>query len=204
MYIKYSTKGIIISGRNDGDDSRKILVFTESFGLIGAKVQGGRNLKSKLRAGTQDFCFGDFSLVRGKNGFKIVSARSQKNFFEIFKNDQLKLRAVGNILGLIKKLVAEEESQADLFNIVLNFLNFLDTKPTRGILVGFQNTPFDSVALAEALTLMRILHNLGYMVNDPEFSLPISSAEIDRSFLQTIAPRRSKIISLINQSLKSI
>jgi len=174
--------------------------LTENLGLLTARVQGGRNLHSKLRSGTQDFSFGEFSLVSGKGGWRLVSARTEKNFFENFRNSPAKLKISGNILTLIKKLVAEEarlndeagqEAKMPLFAVVLNFFNFL-------VFAREQD-----IALAECLTLVRILHSLGYMRYDPDFSVPISSSEIEIKDLEMIAPKRSKMVKLINESLKA-
>lgn len=194
MYYKHHTKGIVLSSRVEGDDSRRANLFTENFGLISARIQGSRKTHSKLRSGSQDFSFGEFSLVHGKAGWKVVSARVDKNFFEIFKNAPTKLKIVGNIFNLIKKLVSEEVSSLageSIFNIISNFFNFLATAKT------------SDIALAECLTLLRVLHTLGYMRYDPDFSIPISSLEIEVKDLETIAPKRSKIVALINESLKA-
>ena len=200
MYHKNHTKGIIISSKIEGNDSKRASIFTESFGLVGARVQGGRNLHSKLRGGSQDFCFGEFSLVHGKSGWRVVSVRAEKNFFEIFRNFPDKLKIVSNVLNLIKRLVDEEarpndkvgrEAHTSIFDIVVNFFNFLEKAKE------------NEIALAECLTLVRILHALGYMRHDPEFTVPISSSEIEIKDLEMIAPRRSKMVELINESLKA-
>jgi len=190
MYLKYHTKGIVISGKSESGDSRRINIFTENFGLINARVQGSRNVHSKLRNGTQDFSLGEFSLVSGKTGWRVVSARAEKNLFENFRNNPSKIKIMANILNLIKKLVGEEKQSA-VFSAVINLFIFLDSCSGK------------NVALAECLTIMRILHALGYMVSDPEISIPISSYEIAVEDLDTIAPRRKEIISLINESLKA-
>lgn len=191
MYHKHHTKGIIISGRIEGDSNRRVSLLTEDFGLINAKVRGARNSFSKLRGGSQDFSAGEFSLVHGKSGWGVVSVRSEKNFFESLRNSQTKLKVVGNIFGLIKKLVSGEEADTILFNTVLNFLNFLTKAEEKDI------------ALAECLTLTRILHSLGYMRHDPELLIPLSSAEIATKDLEAIAPKRAKMVQLINESLKT-
>jgi DNA repair protein RecO len=191
MYCKHHTKGIVVSGKGEGSDSRRINIFTENFGLISAKVQGGRNLRSKLRGGSQDFSIGEFSLIRGKTGWRVVSVRPTKNLFEVFRNFPDKLKISGNILNLVRKLVAEEEAHTSLFGIVRNFFSFLE-KAKEG-----------DIALAECLTLLRILHSLGYVRHDPELSVPISSSEITIESLEDIAPRRSKMVQLINESLKA-
>ncbi|KKQ78055.1 MAG: DNA repair protein RecO [Candidatus Zambryskibacteria bacterium RIFCSPLOWO2_01_FULL_39_39] len=191
MYHKHHTKGIVVGSKIEGDSNRLIEIFTENFGLINARVQGARNIRSKLRGGSQDFSFSEFSLVRGKGGFKVVSVRAEQNFYESFRNSPLKLRIASNILSLIKKLVSEEEAHGSIFGIVANFFDFLITAKE------------ESIALAECLTLVRILHVLGYMRHDPELLIPMSSSEIEIKDLEMIAPQRSKIIGLINESLRA-
>jgi recombinational DNA repair protein (RecF pathway) len=194
MYRKHHTKGIVIGGGIEGDSSRRIKIFTENFGLVSAKVQGGRNIHSKLRSGSQDFSFGYFSLVHGKSGWKVVSVRAKTNFFEIFRNQPAKLKIVCNVLNLVQKLISEEEiknSHNSVFNIISNFFVFLVSAKE------------GDIALAECLTLVRILHSLGYMRYDPELSIPMSSTEIDIKDLEMIAPKRLKMITLINESLKA-
>mgnify|MGYP001571675779 FL=1 len=191
MYCKHHTRGIIVSSRIEGDSNRRINIFTENFGLISARLQGVRNAHSKLRGGSQDFSFGEFSLVHGKSGWKVVSVRADKNLFETFRNSPSKLKVVSNILNLIKKLVAEEETHSSLFSIISIFFNFL------------AKAKESDIALAECLTLIRVLHSLGYMRHDPELSIPISSLEIEIKDLEIIAPKRSKMIRLINESLKA-
>lgn len=191
MYHKHHTKGIVIGAKIEGDNSRRVSIFTENFGLINARVQGARHTYSKLRSGSQNFSFGEFSLVHGKTGWKIVSARAEKNLFEAFRNSPAKLKIVGNIFNLIKKLISEEKTYTPIFNIISNFFNFLATAKE------------SDIALAECLTLVRILHALGYMRHDPKLLIPISSTEIVIKDLEMIAPRRLKIIQLINESLKA-
>jgi DNA repair protein RecO len=191
MYRKHHTRGIVVGGKIEGDSNKRVNIFTESFGLINAKIQGARNIYSKLRGGSQDFSFGEFSLVHGKSGWRVVSVRAKINFFESLRNSPKKLKTAGNVLCLIRKLVSEEEAHTPLFSVVSNFLTFLVTAEERDI------------ALSECLTLLRILHILGFMGHDPELTIPLSSCEIEIKDLELIAPRRSKIISLINESLKA-
>jgi len=191
MYHKHHTKGIVVSSKIEGDSNRRVNIFTENFGLINAKVQGARNIQSKLRGGTQDLSLGEFSLIHGKTGWKVVSARTDINLFEEFRNSRTKLKIVNNILYLINKLVSEEEAHSSVFSIISNFFNFLKKAEEK------------DVAIAECLTLLRILHSLGFMRHDPEFMIPMSSTEIATSDLEIIAPRRLKIIELINESLKA-
>lgn len=192
MYYKHHTKAIVLNTNLEGDSSKFLRIFTEDLGLVFAKVQGARNIHSKLRSGVQDFSFGEFSLVSGKLGWKVVSVRPEKNYFEILKNEKQKVKVVGNVFNLIKRLVETDSIQKELFKVVLNFLDFIVLAKD------------DEVSLIECLTLMRILHILGFMRHDPDFVFLTSSSNIDISHLKQIAPKRSKLIELINESLKVV
>lgn len=191
MYHKHNTEGVVLSGRTDGEHNRYIYVFTKHVGLIRAKVQGARNLSSKLRSGSQDFTYGNFSFVHGKSGWKLVGAKSELNIFELFRNDKEKLFVFTNILNLIKKLVGEEEQNEKLFDLIKESIFFLiDAKK-------------EVVASFECLVLLRILHNLGYMRQDPDFSVSLTDTFIKVEDLETLIPRRNFAISLINEALKA-
>lgn len=190
MYHKHQTKGIVLGSKIEGDHSRRVSLFTRDFGLITARVQGARETRSKLRSGSQDFCLGEFSLVHGKAGWKVVSANASINLFETFRSTPEKLKVITNVLNLIRKLIDEEDGQA-IFEIVTNFVEFLISAKE------------SDISVAECLVLLQILHSLGYMRNDPEFGLPINTLEVNATNLEIIAPKRLKMIALINESLKA-
>ncbi|HEY4480288.1 MAG TPA: DNA repair protein RecO [Candidatus Paceibacterota bacterium] len=191
MYHKHHTKGLILESRGEGDQSIRAKVLTENFGLLSVKVQGARFLSSKLKSGCQEFSLSSFSFVKGKTGWKMVSAEAEKNYFEILKNSPEKLIVMGNVLNLSKKLLSGEEKDEKVFSAIVNFLSLLE------------KTPGAMVPILEGISLMRILHILGYMKADPDLLAPVSASEIVMSDLETIAPRRARIVSLINESLKA-
>ncbi len=172
-------------------DSSRVILFTDQFGLVYARVQAAKNISSKLRHGTQDYTYGQFSLIKGKSGWKAVSVIPEKNYFELLKSSNQKTAVMVSVLNLLKKLSPEEDSASPLFEIIKNFLEFI------------VHSKEGDVMLAECLVLLRILHTLGYMRHDPELSLPISRSEISAADIELVAPRRTKIIALINESLRA-
>ena len=136
------------------------------------------------------FCLGEFSLVHGKTGWRVVSVRADKNLFEEFRNSPNKLKIVCNILNLVRKLISEEEAHTPVFNIIYNFLFFGEGKGTR-------------YCFGRMFNFSSHIAFFGLHETDPELSIPISSSEIDIKDLEMIAPRRFQIISLINESLKA-
>lgn len=192
MYHKHHTKGIVLGNATDGEGSTRAKVLTEDFGLISVKFQGAKDGRSKFRPASQAFSFGTFSLIRGKSGWRAAGALLEKNFFEILKDRRQDLTIAANIFSLIRKILGEEE-KSPVFEITLAFLNFLE------------NCSQDSnTAALECLTAARILHVSGYLSSDPSLLLPLSSWEVSAGGLESLAPKRSAVIKLINQSLKSI
>lgn len=190
MYHKYHTRGLVLESRGEGDGSVRMKVLTESFGLISARVQGGREGKSKLKAGSQTFSLTDFSFVNGKSGWKTVGAGAEKNFFETMKFSDEKIRVMDNVLKLTKRLVGEEEKNSPLFETIINFLNILE------------EAEHNKVAVLECFCLLRVLYLMGYMKDDPELALPLSLSPFGVADLESFYPKRAKMVSLINQSLR--
>lgn len=191
MYHKHHTKGIVVCALNEGDDSRRIWIFTEDFGLVSAKAQGVRKSISRLRLGTQDLSSGTFSLIKGKMGWKIVSVNIENNFYEDLRFSKNRLSIATNILNFINKNIGIEEENGILFKMVLNFLTLLKTVDEK------------KVPIAECLIMLRIIHNLGFLKNDPELSLYLPTSLMSEDELETIAPKKKRIVQLINDSMKS-
>jgi DNA repair protein RecO (recombination protein O) len=75
MHTIHTTEGFIIDSRPYGEADKLLSIFTRDFGLVMATAQGIRLEKSKLRYYCQDYSFGTFSLVRGKEFWRLTSAQ---------------------------------------------------------------------------------------------------------------------------------
>jgi len=74
MHQIHTTAGFIIFSRPYGEADKLISIFTRDFGLVTATARGIRLEKSKLRYHAQDYSLGVFSLVRGKEFWRLTSA----------------------------------------------------------------------------------------------------------------------------------
>ncbi|HFC76631.1 MAG TPA: hypothetical protein ENJ27_00135 [Candidatus Moranbacteria bacterium] len=84
MHNIYNTEGIVLSSFGVGEANKFFHIFTRELGLIQATAQSVRELKSKNRYGLQDFSVSDFSLVRGRDIWRITNVLSQENLFFLF------------------------------------------------------------------------------------------------------------------------
>lgn len=153
------------------------------------KVQSGRSLESKLRGGVQDFTMGTFSLVRGKNEWKVVGARASGNIFESVRSEPEKVRVAASVLNLIKKLVEEGRETHELFDAVKDFV------------IHLPRLPMQELKSAECLILLRILNKLGFLRADPDLVICLEEKGITQIALTTIQTHKQKTIKLINESL---
>ena len=76
----YHTQGFVLSSRNVGEANKILTVFTRELGLIRATVQGIRLNKSKLKFSIQDLSFATIDFVKGKEVWRITSAKSITSF----------------------------------------------------------------------------------------------------------------------------
>lgn len=110
-YAVYTTKGFILGSAPNGEASKVYILYTEDFGLVRAKAQGARLLSSKLRYNLEDFSFATFSLVRGKEFWRITGSQAES----LPAEGKL---ARARILSLVKRLVHGEERNDKLFSVL--------------------------------------------------------------------------------------
>ncbi|MBR3635177.1 MAG: DNA repair protein RecO [Lachnospiraceae bacterium] len=79
-------KGLIIKVEPFGEYDRRIVMLTDDRGKISAFAKGARRTNSKLVAGTNLFCFGEFALYSGRNAYSINDVKVI-NYFSFLRDD---------------------------------------------------------------------------------------------------------------------
>jgi len=74
MYSVYTTAGFVLGSAERGEANKIYSIYTKDFGLVRASAQAVRLEKSKLRYNLDDFTHGHFSLVRGKELWKLTGS----------------------------------------------------------------------------------------------------------------------------------
>ena len=161
-------------------------VFTRDFGLITATAPGIRLEKSKLRYSTQDYTLGEFSLVRGKEFWRLTSAQAGGT-------TNSKFEIVVRVAKLLKRFLQGEEPHPELFDCVDELFDFLDKNPTLS----------DSqTKTLESLVVFRIMHALGYIAALGELREALSSRELSINLLDNFATKRVAMNKHINQAIQ--
>jgi DNA repair protein RecO len=177
----YTTPGFIVHSKPTGEAGKFFLIFTRELGMLGATAQGVRFSQSKLRYHTQDYSYSLFSLVRGKEVWRITGVKEMEGIGEI-QDQNTKLWV--QILTLLKRLMPGEEQNERLFDVLENFYRYLTIERKDKDLV-------------EYLTVLRILHILGYVDDNP-----VEGNEISDEILLKIGKDKENVLKVINNGLK--
>ncbi len=187
----YKTRAVILGSRNSGEANRLFFLLTEELGFIVALAQGVRNLKSKLKHSLSDFNLIGAELVRGREVWRITSVETAKNYSKIFLSDELKIKSVGRIFSVLRRLVHGESKNRELFADIADFLDFLEKEKLNR----------DEVVLSEIFMNLKILNRLGYGSPD-EILKNITKDKLTKETIGLLALSRKKAVMEINRAFR--
>jgi DNA repair protein RecO len=176
-YAVYTTEGFILGSAPSGEASKTYWIYTKDFGLVRARAQSVRMLSSKLRYSLEDFSFGTFSLVKGKEMWRLTGAADK-----IAPKDTAFMRA--RVLSLVRRLTHGEERNNRLFSSA----KFM-----------FEDAPKEELEAIELLVLIHVLSSLGYLDSR---KIGISEDEISVNQIPLVRTIRKEAITEINKALK--
>jgi DNA repair protein RecO len=188
MHHIYHTEGLILGSYNFGETGKYYSIFTRDLGMIYASAQGIRKMSSKLRFILQDFAYLKIDLVKGKDFWRITSA-SKTNRLENLSEPEV-FEVFINILKLLKRLLAGEDPNKVLFIDLLNGLSVLERSKTK-----------DDLRSIEAVIVLRILNNLGY-IGGNEMLKDFIKSPFEEDLVFKAKDNRTKILYQINKALK--
>ncbi len=189
MHHIYHTEGLILGSRNYGEAGKYYYLFTRDLGMIYASAQGVRKMSSKLRFVLHDFAYIKVDLVQGRDFWRLTSA-TKTNLLGDIVGKRENLAIFANIARLLKRLLAGVEPNPELFADVLN-----------GLFVLEKTSDVDEMRNIEAIMVLRILNNLGYVGGSETLQSFVKSPFEDKLIFE-LSKHRSQVLSLINKTLK--
>jgi recombinational DNA repair protein (RecF pathway) len=161
-------------------------VITSDLGMVYVIASGVRHSKSKLKYFAQKYCIAEYSLVRGKDYWRLTGAR------EIIDNSKLKIAHISffaKISLVLKRLIQGEIPHNKIFYDIYRCAQLF-----------VQDENIDTVGL-ESLMVYRIVHELGYINHDSKYGDLIAS-EINNQLILEAHSKRTEINKVINKALK--
>ncbi len=189
MYHIYHTHGLVIASRDSGEANRVLTLYTKEMGLVRVLAQGIRLNKSKLKFSLQLFSYAHIDLVRGKDFWRLTSARSINTFSKIGLNKD-RTMLVLRIFKLLERLNSVETQNDDIFEDLIFLLNFLNK----------EEITKENLEAVEINIVLRILKNLGYIGNS-KIAFKYTDNKLEDNNINNILIDRKVIVSHINKAL---
>jgi len=190
MHHIYHTLALVLDSRNSGEANKKLVIFTRELGMIRATVQGIRFEKSKLRFALSDYSLAQIDLVRGRDVWRVTSAKPKENFSLLMLSEKYG-DVARNLIRLVLRLYHGEESHRELFDHVLETLKILK----EGEISETDLKHF------EILSVLRIIYHLGYLAQTGEHDVFVKSP-ISSELIKKVANMRTEMLNEINRSLR--
>lgn len=188
MHHIYHTHGFILSSKNVGEANKIFTIYTRELGLIRAVSQGIRLSKSKNRFALQDFYYAKIDIVRGRDVWRVTSAKPI-NSFSFARSNKESILIIARVSSLLDRLCKGEESNLQIFDDFIQALYLLDDEITK-----------DKREALEIHLVLRIMNSLGY-VGDSEILTKYLSSSFEDSKIGILLQERQSIIFHINKAI---
>ena len=193
-YTKYHTEGIVLKSFDVGEASRGYHIFTRDLGLVYAKAQSVRELKSKLRCNLQELSHAELSLVRAKNAWRVTHAEAKMHLFSELAKNKAKAKLARRVLKLLRRLLPPEERQEELYTMIVSGLSFIRAHSL---------SPAELIN-TEVLLVLRVLNRLGYLGGTDSLGYILASPYMNDMHVSEAGRVRSRAVYEINRALRSI
>lgn len=196
MYHIHSTEGFVLGSKPYREAGKIIQIFTRELGLVWAIAEGIRLEKSKLRYYIQDYSFARFSLVHGKEFWRIVGVAEYN--LKIDKKKEI-LNILAPIALVLKRLVQGEQAHEEIFDCLDNCLDYMCDNTLKDTKEAENN---EEIRTLESLMVIRILYRLGYIGDDSLFGLDLKDCKISGELVESLKSHRIELNKKINVALK--
>lgn len=152
--MEYKFTGIILGKYNVGEADRIYTIYTLEKGKIKALAKGVRKAKARLAGNLENFSLADLAIAKGKGTGKITGSIVENNFRNLRNN----LKALENVFEAVKildKLTSLEEKDAELFNLLKEYLETTDK-------AIFEKE--ERISLITQGFILKFLDSLGYKI----------------------------------------
>jgi DNA repair protein RecO len=191
----HTSDGFIIGSKPYGEAGKVITIFTREMGLVTAIGQGIRLEKSKLRYSTQDLSWASFSLVKGKEFWRLVGADRICSNLSL-KKEKTKHAILKPTTLILKRLFHGDTAHPEIFDTIKSVVDFIDHE---------NNPNEEQMKIVESFVVIKILYHLGYVdkvVFDQIGVLDVDKAKLSLDLIHKLKDKRVTINQYINKALR--
>ena len=121
--------GIVLARRDFREADQMISLYTREFGKVEILAKGVKKIISKNAAHLEPFSCVEAEIIHGKEINHLGAVQSINYFVNIRQNLEKSLMA-GYLANLLNKILHEGEKDEQLFELTLNFLEYLNLTTT--------------------------------------------------------------------------
>ncbi|MDP4088352.1 MAG: DNA repair protein RecO [Bacillota bacterium] len=147
----FNCRAVVIKTVDYGENDKIVWLFTDKLGKVSAIAKGAKKNKSKYFSITLPFCYGEYTVFKGKSMY-ILSEGKTIESFQGFLSDLDTLTYASYICELIDISMVDEESNRELFKIMVSTLYLLKSRAV------------DDEILLRTYEL-NVLNHTGYAIN---------------------------------------
>lgn len=133
------TEAIILKSAGLGEADRLLTIYSRELGKVSVLAKGVKKLESKLRCHIEPISYSYLILVEGKNFLILKDATLAEQFLGA-RRDLDKAKIAYKITDVVDELIAGEEKDEDIWNLLLGTFGNLNEGNEDGVLIeNFQN-----------------------------------------------------------------
>jgi recombinational DNA repair protein (RecF pathway) len=185
---KIFARGVVVRKAPSGEGSARVLLYTDSAGLLWAHAQSAREERSQLRPHLQIGTRGKFSLVKGKDVWRVVGIAETVNMHFALDSRTDAQKTLQRVLLFVRQFVRGEGSDPYFFSVLWGFLNALHMYEG------------EHLKDAEHAVVLRMLAALGY-VEGGEGVAQFLHPSYDRETLDCFSKDRKAVLAVINEGI---
>jgi recombinational DNA repair protein (RecF pathway) len=157
------------------------------MGLVFASAQGIRLEKSKLRYSIDDYRLCTLALVRGREVWRITSAKEDT----VAPLHGKSLIMFARVASLLKRVLHGEEVNSYLYDSLESVYGFLSVS----------DLSVSQIKTCEILLVLRCLYALGYINGEGVFSNYIKDSLVDEKIIESFLLIEKEALNKINHAI---
>jgi len=160
------TLGIVLKRHNFGEADRIMTVLTDRLGKIAIVARGVRKITSRRAGNVEILNYCRLGLFKGK-GYTLTEAEAIETFPKIKENLTLSSTAF-HVIELADRLIVEEQSNPQVFDLVLATLKILEKNPRQLFIRAYEVKLMRHLGFLSADRLGEIDMSLGLLLQNLE------------------------------------
>ena len=122
-----STTAIILSRGSFRENDSLVTVYSPDLGKMFLVARGTKHFKSKLAGHIEPITIARIMAIKGRK-LDYMGASTGENFFPHLKKDYSRLSLAGDMIRLFIDLLKEDDGNGDYFELLKDYLLFLDVE----------------------------------------------------------------------------